>query len=122
MNDEKKRKLEEFIGALLASCDEGYKKNDLKKALGTQENLITEQHIFKKPIWNPGSPCMVSSLFSSDKCPKYSENCACTDTSCKHNKANKKFFELLKRYEQAQAQYDKKIDIVEMVWKQFVRS
>ena len=96
---------------------------DSNKDLQSRKNsIIEQQHIFKKPVWNPGSPCVVYSLFSSDKCPKYQEGCACTDTTCKHIAQNNEYFETLKEHEQNQENYNQRLAVAKQAWKQFVRS
>ena len=122
MEYEKNEKFNNFIYALFDACKNGDELIDLNENLQNKECIIVKQYILKKPKWVPGSPCKVTSLFSSDKCPKYSEGCACTDATCKFNEGNKQYFESLKKYEQAQQRHEIKRAAVKNAWKAFIRS
>ena len=68
----------------------------LRENLLVAEANITETHILKraKPH-QPGQPCVVNYLRSTQKCGKYSETAACTDTTCKYVRANQAYFKKL---------------------------
>lgn len=122
MNGEKKEKFNAFLGALFVQCTAGDTFIDLGESLASKKSLIVKQRLFRKPIWQPGDPCMVSSLFSSGQCPSYNSDCACKKGTCDFLEKNKAYFELLEKYNQAKQDHETKVNITSEKWKEFIRS
>lgn len=89
--------------ARLAAEPTDDKEFTLREDVACSEAAITEIHILRraKPH-QPGQPCLVSYLRSTQKCDNYSDTDACKNTDCKYNRANQEYFKKLQELQKFQ--------------------
>lgn len=124
MDLDKEEKFHDFIRAVFYLFDQGDKASELKGAMYTARNTITEQQtLFQKPVWHTGCKCRVASLFRVDECPCFDkDHGGCKNEICEHRQDYSKYSAALKRYNTQQQIYVDSRQKVSDSWKEFRRS